>query len=154
MISHNAALYSQHIAGKYNIVADALSRDHHIEESKLTYLLTSLFPNQAGENLKIASVLPPELTCWIASLKVDSTRTMESAKAPSKSKMDALINGHNTWRTVKSQVCFWTTIVPERRLVYSPGLQALFNEMSLDQQRYTSFQDSPLGPPLQAYARP
>ena len=154
MISQNAALYSQHIAGKHNVVADAQSRDHHIDDSKLTYLLTSLFPNQAGANFRISSALPPELTCWIASLKADSTKRTESAKAPFKSKMGAFINGHDTWPTVKSTVSFWTNTAMEKRLVYSPGLLALFEEMSSDQQKKTNFQDSPLRPPLQAYARP
>ena len=36
LMENNTSLYSQHISGKRNVVADSLSRDHHIIKNKLS----------------------------------------------------------------------------------------------------------------------
>ena len=43
MLDSESALYSQHIKGKFNLVTDSLSRDHHINTKQLTFLLNSLY---------------------------------------------------------------------------------------------------------------
>lgn len=44
LLDNDSALYSQHIRGKYNVVADALSRDFHLLEAHLILFLQTIFP--------------------------------------------------------------------------------------------------------------
>jgi hypothetical protein len=59
--------YSQWFPGKSNNVADALSRDWHLGNDKLTSLLHSHFPEQMPENFRILP-LPSEISSWLTSL--------------------------------------------------------------------------------------
>ena len=68
-----SSLYSQHVLGKQNIIADSLSRDHHIPSTHLNYSLTSLSPTHTGAHFKISDPLPQEITSWIDSLMAEST---------------------------------------------------------------------------------
>ena len=43
-INNDSALYSQHIKGIYNIIADSLSRDHHLTNELLTKTFLRLYP--------------------------------------------------------------------------------------------------------------
>ena len=65
-ISADSSIYSQHFSVKLNVIADSLSRDHHINDANLTFLLQSSFPQQASQNLKICP-LPPIITSWVNS---------------------------------------------------------------------------------------
>ena len=67
LISNDAALYSQHIRGKYNFISDSLSRDTHIPIQQLTRTLRFLLPKQTPHNFTI-STLPPEIISWLQSL--------------------------------------------------------------------------------------
>ena len=58
----NVKGYSQWFPGKSNNVADALSRDWHLGDIKLTSLLHSHFPEQMPENFRILP-LPSEIAC-------------------------------------------------------------------------------------------
>ena len=115
MMSHNSALYSQYVKGCQNNIADSLSRDFHIPNSKLTFLHKSLYPTQAGANYHILNQLLDEITSWIASLKDDSTRTVAFPPTHSKSKLGDLINGENSWDTVTSRVNTWRDLVTKRK---------------------------------------
>ena len=44
LMSCESALYSQHIRGRHNIMADALSRDHHLSILQLTKIFYRLYP--------------------------------------------------------------------------------------------------------------
>jgi len=59
--------YSQWFEGKRNNVVDALSRDWHLGDDKLTSLLHSHFPEQMPESFRI-SPLPKEISSWLTSL--------------------------------------------------------------------------------------
>jgi hypothetical protein len=59
--------YSQWSEGKRNNVADALSRDWHLGNDKLTSLLRSHFPEQMPESFRI-SPPPKEISSWLTSL--------------------------------------------------------------------------------------
>ena len=93
LLESETALYSQHIPGEENIIADSLSRDFHISDINLQLLLTSLFPQMAPKHLKILETLPREITSWLESLQDSRTSASESLPAPSPSKMGALVDG-------------------------------------------------------------
>jgi hypothetical protein len=59
--------YSQWFEGKRNNVADALSRDWHLGDNKLTSFLCSHFPKQMPESFRI-SPPPKEISYWLTSL--------------------------------------------------------------------------------------
>ena len=90
LLQHGSSLYSQHVQGKNNVIADSLSHDHHIHPTHLSYSLTTLFPTQTKENLEILSQLPQEITSWIDSLTTESTRSKVSHNKPSNSNLGHL----------------------------------------------------------------
>ena len=69
-ISSDSSIYSQHFFGKLNVTFDSLSRDHRINDAKLTFLLQRSFPQQAPQNFKICP-LPPTITSWVNSLLLE-----------------------------------------------------------------------------------
>jgi hypothetical protein len=95
-MNNDSSLYSQHIRGLHNVLADSLSRDTHITDNKLTFMLKTLFPEQAEKNFKLRT-LPQEIVSWLHSLKPSLTRKQECPKAPSRSKLGALTDGSDTW---------------------------------------------------------
>ena len=64
LIQNETSLYSQYVKGKNNVIADALSRDMHICDTKLTFLLNNLFPCQTQNNLTL-NPLFSETLCWL-----------------------------------------------------------------------------------------
>ncbi len=66
LMQHNSCLYSQHIKGVHDNVADALSRLHHYSPEKLESLIFSSFPQQVPASFHIAP-LPPEISLWVIS---------------------------------------------------------------------------------------
>ena len=59
--------YSQWFPGKENEVVDALSRDDHISDQQLTFLLFSIIPQKMSPNFKI-SPLPPVIVSTLLAI--------------------------------------------------------------------------------------
>ena len=66
LLNATACTYSQWIPGEENVVADSLSRDHHLSPTELTHLLQTLAQPQLPQNFHI-SPLPAELSSKITS---------------------------------------------------------------------------------------
>jgi len=66
LLQVDCCLYSQHIAGAKNKVADLLSRKFDLPYDSLTTHIHSLYPNQVPLSFKI-SPLPPEICSWLTS---------------------------------------------------------------------------------------
>ena len=64
VIDNRICLYTQHIKGIFNIVADILSRDFHLNDVILTELLFYFYPTQLPRFFKILP-LPEEITFFI-----------------------------------------------------------------------------------------
>ena len=64
LLDNNLGLYGQHLEGKRNQVADSLSRDHHIPDTKLTHLFETHFPDQIPKDFDI-SPLPPKISSYL-----------------------------------------------------------------------------------------
>ena len=62
-----SCLYSQWFPGEDNLVADCLSRDIHLTDSQLLFLLTSHIPSQLPPNFSIVP-LPSVIESWACSL--------------------------------------------------------------------------------------
>jgi len=104
LIDSESTVESQHIKGAHNVVADSLSRDHHITCTHLELILTSLYPSQAPQNLKISEILPQEITSWLDSLKAVTTSSGVLTPKRSLSKTGTLFAGKNSLQDVVSTI--------------------------------------------------
>ncbi len=66
LMGADCCLYSQHIAGKQNVVADYLSRNFDLSEEELTSFVLSNYTNQVPTSFK-TSHLPQEILLWLTS---------------------------------------------------------------------------------------
>ena len=66
LLEADCCLYSQHIAGEKNIVADFLSRKFHLNHNDLTSLILTSFPSQVPPLFRV-SPLPPDILSWLTS---------------------------------------------------------------------------------------
>ena len=67
MMKEEHSLYSEHIKGDNNNVADTLSREFDLSKKKLTDLLYRSFPSQMPKSFTIIE-LPKEIVYWITSI--------------------------------------------------------------------------------------
>ena len=67
-LTHNSALYSQHIPGECNNVADCLFRDFDIPDKELTIMLHLVFPHQMPPNFYTYK-LEGDIISWIESMR-------------------------------------------------------------------------------------
>ena len=103
LIRNESALYSQHIAGKHNIIADSLSRDHHIPDKKLTFALKTAFTSQVPEEF-VLTTPPKEIISWLYSLRATLPLKQALPQEPKPSKLGALIAGGDSWRELVSMM--------------------------------------------------
>jgi hypothetical protein len=64
LIGHGSCIYSQHIPGVTNTIADALSRRFDLSDSQLNNYILSNFSNQVLPSFRIFPVRQ-EITCWM-----------------------------------------------------------------------------------------
>lgn len=100
---NNVSLFSQHIPGKRNIIADALSRDFHLNNDELTKILLSHLPSQVHQTFKILNH-PNNITLWMSSLLDGETTKVASLKTHKISNLCILTNGEVTPRTLESEM--------------------------------------------------
>ena len=80
MLEMNLTVYKQHIPGIKNILADSLSRDHHLTDDQLTNLLTFFIPQQLPPNFRIVP-LPQEIISDITSYLLKKPKGQPEQKA-------------------------------------------------------------------------
>lgn len=129
MMSHDAALCSQHVRGIHNVIADSLSRDFHLTDETLTTCLPILFPTQLQAPLSLIPKFPTEITCWIECLRVDTTSNLASPPTRSKSKMGALLGGNLSSSDAASQARTWMIMIHYSKYSSCPLTQELFTEI-------------------------
>jgi hypothetical protein len=64
LLQADCCLYSQHIRGIHNNVADALSHKVELSDEALTSFICSNYKSQVPNLLRI-SPLPPEISSWV-----------------------------------------------------------------------------------------
>jgi hypothetical protein len=67
IISNNIQLHAQHVPGKHNKLADALSRKSKMNNDELTIFSLQNFPNQVPQRFRICQI-PEKVHCWISSI--------------------------------------------------------------------------------------
>ena len=151
-IDNNATLYSQHIKGSHNFIADSLSRDHHIDESVLTSAFLSLLPDQTPSNFRI-STLPAEIISWIESLSRSSTRSPESLPPRSRSKLGALIDGESSWKKLELRMNGYPNSTRNKETIFCQRLQDLADEIATVKRENPHCLAKQLKPPSRMYVR-
>lgn len=58
LMNHHSVVHSEWIEGNTNVIADCLSRDHHLDDDTLTRYLFTTFPSQMPPNFCICPILP------------------------------------------------------------------------------------------------
>ena len=154
MMEKEAALYSQHIKGSSNTIADSLSRDHSISTKKLTFALNGIHKSQVPQGLKMLEPVPDEITSFLASFKDGETKSSASQAAQTPSKLEALLASDDSWEAVVSKTLSLMGSTPKASSSSCPLSRAAYEEMKTAKQNWVSCLGSPFAPPFLMNARP
>ena len=154
LMEAEASIESQHIRGVHNVVADSLSRDHHINKTHLAFILKSLFPSQAPQNLEISETLPSEITCWLESLKGSLMNTAVSTPKHFKSKVGVLFDGNDSLQGVVSVTNSLNRMMTTPKSDLSVPFLQVLGEMKMAAVTRIDSQDLQSHPPSITYVRP
>ena len=154
LLSSETALYSQHIKGSHNIVADCLSRDFHLPDKQLTFLLNGLFPSQVKAPLHILPTIPADITSFISSLEPLLTKRPVSPSPHEPSSLGALFVGKPSWLDVTSTMSSLTDSNRMNASSYSQPLQRVCETMKMAKLKGLSSMEQQFVPPFPTYARP
>jgi hypothetical protein len=95
LLTSNACLYSQHIPGVTNGIADALSRKNDMTDCELTNFIRFTYLNQVPPSFKICPV-HPEICSWVTCWLRICRETKESPKTQKIRKPELGNDGRNT----------------------------------------------------------
>ncbi len=95
LISNHCCLYSQHIKGINNKVADTLSRLHDYSPESLTTFISQHYPSQVPPTFHLAP-LPQEISSWVTSWLQSIKEPTESGKEQKEKKTEFGRDGANT----------------------------------------------------------
>lgn len=113
-MQHDACDYSQHLPGLHNVVADCLSRDFHLSNSKLTAMLYHANPPYLPPQLTIVP-LPPTIISWIGSLARNQPKRKALPFKRTASTLAAGVSGWTSNNDAASPIPIWTTAThPEK----------------------------------------
>ena len=153
MLDNDSALYSQHIKGKQNFIADSLSRDHHLSNEQLTFSFQTLLPEQTPDSFEI-SQLPNEVASWVISLSRFSTKTQESPPQRCKKQLGCF----DRWRRfladngIKDE---WLAgFNPDQRTRLLSAFAGAVRRNMFGTREKVSYEDLRSKPPSRMYVRP
>ena len=153
LLSHNSSLYSQHIKGDCNVIADSLSRDFHLNDSTLISKLRYVYNSQMPTHFAIYPI-GEEITSWIESLALKSTATKELREVHETSKLDTLTDGKDFYQNVPSKIPSLRNIDQWKEVRSSVLSRTLSETMSLAQHLKLPYDAQQSMPPSQMWRRP
>ena len=153
LFSHETSLYSQHIKGTENIIADSLSRDFHKSYQTLTNIFNQILPQQTAASFHIKQ-LSRNVISWISLLAAASTLPTASPKPLQPSSLATGKGGEHSSNTQQSQTNSWKESHKHRKQSWCHHLPPKYDETSLGKwgNLYSSTELSSL--PYQMYLRP
>ena len=95
MINNDLLLYSQYFPGKFNVVADSLSRDFDVPPQTLASHLCSLFPTQLHPTFQLFPV-PDEIISFVHSILLELPKKEQRLEAHRLSEIHPGAIGNNT----------------------------------------------------------
>ena len=152
IMMHDASEYSQHIPGISNVIADSLSRDFHLSNSKLISMLFATNPPLLPPQITIEP-LPPDQISWIGSLARNRPKRKVLPQRPTPSTLAAGVTGWSSSTNAASPTPIWTTPAHPRK--YSSSVLSC---MPFDAARLVhdgnAFQGPPVERPSATWQRP
>ena len=153
-LRHNVSLFPQHIYGKENKVADALSRDFHLSNKNLTKILLSHLPTQVHCHFKIVQH-PKDIHWWLHSLSPGKHTKKLSTPQLTRSNLPILTSGETSLKTLELEMygsVLWEQLTKISSLV---DLHTDSEIMSLENsQREIVSREAQWKPPSIMYQRP
>ncbi len=153
LMDYQCCLYSQNFRGEFNIVADTLSRQHHLSDNELLTFILSHFPNQVPSTFRIVH-LPHSITSWMTWLLQKSKEHTECKNNPGTKKQEPGSGGNSTSsasRTVMTlSSCTSNPLcVPE----FSEPLEPLLDKASFPEKIRIAWREAQSKRPWQNWAR-
>jgi hypothetical protein len=135
-IRHNCCLYSQHIQGAKNQVADALSRSHNLSPSCTHSYIVSNFKPQVPTTFSIVP-LPQEISSWVISWLQKVKELKGSEKEQRTRKNEHADDGVNTVQSPKMTMTSTYKSCPQNleQDFLEPSPQPFEGDNFLDQTR-------------------
>ena len=97
----DSCLYSQWFPGIENVLADSLSRDHHLTDQNFTAFLSLHIPKQLPQDFHLAP-LPPEINSWLCSLLAKMPEKQDRRAPRKMSELAAGVDGGSSSKTSTS----------------------------------------------------
>ena len=154
LMDNECCLFSQHIKGSSNVIADALSRDHHLPDKQLTFALNAIYPKQTTKALTISPTVPNEIISFLELFKDGTINTKASLVQQTPSKLGALLAGCDSWTSVVSKINTLTRFHQKDESSSCPLLQAALDETRKGQLTEDSCEAPQSVPPFPMFARP
>ena len=152
-LDNDSALYSQHIKGSCNVIADMLSRDFHLSNNQLTIIFIAIFPEQVHSNFKIHQ-LSKEIISWIYFLRNSLPVWKASRQAPKTSKLGAFFDGNDTAIELESKISSLMTSKKRKRSASFPDFAPALEEIKTAKRGWKNWREAQSLPPSQMYVRP
>ena len=154
LMEKEATIFSQHIKGCNNVIADSLSRDHHLSDKQLTFVLNTVYPEQTNKDLTILQTVPKEITSFLRLFKDGEINPKELQKPQTPSKLGAFVGGNASWRYVISRMNSLIASLQKDGSSSCQLLQAALDETRMGRQNGNAYKDPLSEPPFLMYARP
>ena len=139
--------------GNISVIADALSRDMHICDNKLIFLINNLLPCQTQKNLYL-NPLSKETLFWLYSLKGMLTNRLANHVEQTPSSLGHLISGNDSWPVVVSRMNSWRTLYKNNVPSSCRHLQQVLDAMDMEEQGKHNYAKELSIPPLVMLVRP
>jgi hypothetical protein len=150
----NSCLYSQWFAREDNIVADFLSRDFHLSNEQLTFLITTFAPKQVPFGFKIYR-LPQEIVLWLTCLMQNLPSKQQWSQLPKPSKLwlgnaTSLTLSQSELRMIHS----WKNSINSNESGFSEHSPKHFEKVDFIMENILPSSLTAVKPPLNAWHRP
>lgn len=152
LMEANLSLYSQHVPGIQNDIADHLSRNIEMSNSQHLHVINSKWKQQAPADLQIIT-LPPMIFSWIQSVLETGIQLMELPKEEKTTLKRALRNGFNSQQNAKLTPSCAQALSPTK-LTSSVASRTVSDITSLATQLGMNLEDSQFAAKSSTYQRP
>ncbi len=116
LMEKDCCLYSQHIQGIHNNVADALSRLHHLSPSDLYHHILSNYPSQVPSTFQLVQI-PQEIFYWTISWLQKINDPKELAQEQKEKNIEFGTDGQSTAKSfAMNTTCSYKTYLPDSEL--------------------------------------